>query len=81
MLFRSLPNTLENLKALPGIGDYTASAILSIVFNKSFIPLDGNVERIIKRILNLKSEKETSKENIINKKKFTNKKRVLHISK
>jgi len=67
---KKLPNTLEKLKALPGIGDYTASAILSIVFNKSFIPLDGNVERIIKRILNLKSEKETSKENIINKKKF-----------
>jgi len=67
---KKLPNTFEKLKALPGIGDYTASAILSIVFNKSFIPLDGNVERIIKRILNLKSEKETSKENIINKKKF-----------
>ena len=67
---KKLPNTLEKLKALPGIGDYTASAILSIVFNKSFIPLDGNVERIIKRILNLKSEKETSKKNIINKKKF-----------
>jgi len=67
---KKLPNTLEKLKALPGIGDYTASAILSIVFNKSFIPLDGNVERIIKRILNLKSEKETSKENIFNKKKF-----------
>ena len=40
------------------------------MFNKSFIPLDGNVERIIKRILNLKSEKETSRENIIKKKKF-----------
>jgi len=67
---KKLPNTLEKLKALPGIGDYTASAILSIAFNKPFIPLDGNVERIIKRILNLKSEKETSKENIFNKKKF-----------
>jgi len=67
---KKLPNTLEKLKTLPGIGDYTASAILSIAFNKPFIPLDGNVERIIKRILNLKSEKEISKENIIKKKKF-----------
>jgi len=67
---KKLPNTLEKLKTLPGIGDYTANAILSIVFNKPFIPLDGNVERIIKRILNLKSEKETSKENIIKKKNF-----------
>jgi A/G-specific adenine glycosylase len=67
---KKLPNTLEELKTLPGIGDYTASAILSIAFNKPFIPLDGNVERIIKRIFNLKSEKEISKENIIKKKKF-----------
>ena len=67
---KKLPNTLEELKTLPGIGDYTASAILSIAFNKPFIPLDGNVERIIKRILNLKTEKEISKENIVKKKKF-----------
>jgi len=67
---KKLPNTLEELKTLPGIGDYTASAILSIAFNKPFIPLDGNVERIIKRILNLKSEKEISKENIVKKKKI-----------
>ena len=67
---KKLPNTLEELKTLPGIGDYTASAILSIAFNKPFIPLDGNVERIIKRILNLKSEKEISKGNIIKKKKI-----------
>ena len=67
---KKLPTTLEELKTLPGIGNYTASAILSIAFNKPFIPLDGNVERIIKRILNLKSEKEISKENIIKKKKI-----------
>ena len=67
---KKLPNTLEKLKTLPGIGDYTASAILSIAFNKPFIPLDGNIERIIKRLLNLKTEKEISKENIIKKKKI-----------
>ena len=65
-----LPNTIDKLKSLPGIGEYTANAIMAIGFNKPFIPLDGNVERIIKRILNLKSEKEIRKENIIKKKKI-----------
>ena len=49
-----LPDNFEDLKSLPGIGNYTASAILAIVFNKPYIPLDGNIERIIKRYLYLK---------------------------
>ena len=65
-----LPNTLDELKKLPGIGEYTASAILAIAFNKSYIPLDGNIERVIKRLLNLKSETEIRKENLIKKKKI-----------
>ena len=63
-----LPNDLNTLKKLPGIGEYTASAILAIAFNKPFIPLDGNVERVIKRLLNLKTKKQTKKENIKEKK-------------
>ena len=39
-----LPNDFEELKKLPGIGDYTASAISAIAFNKPIIPLDGNIE-------------------------------------
>jgi len=65
-----LPNTLDELKKLPGIGEYTARAILAIAFNKSYIPMDGNIERVIKRLLNLKSETEISKENLIKKKKI-----------
>ena len=65
-----LPNTLDELKKLPGIGEYTARAILAIAFNKPYIPLDGNIERVIKRLLNLKSETEISKENLIKKKKI-----------
>jgi len=65
-----LPNTLDELKKLPGIGEYTASAILAIAFNKPHIPLDGNIERVIKRLLNLKSETEIRKENLIKKKRF-----------
>ena len=64
-----LPNTLDELKKLPGIGEYTASAILAIAFNKPYIPLDGNIERVIKRLLNLKSETEIKKENLVKKKK------------
>ena len=60
-----LPNDFEKLKKLPGIGDYTAKAILAIVFNKPIIPLDGNIERLTKRILNLKSEEEIQRNNII----------------
>ena len=64
-----LPNNYDELKKLPGVGDYTASAISAIVFNKKIIPLDGNIERLLKRILNLKTEKEISKENLHKEKK------------
>ena len=63
-----LPNTIEDLKTLPGVGEYTSRAIMAIAFNKPVIPLDGNIERVIKRIFYLRNARETSKENIINKK-------------
>ena len=63
-----IPNNFEDLKKLPGIGDYTASAILAIAFNKPFIPLDGNIERLLKRYLYLKKESETNKKNLEKKK-------------
>ena len=65
-----LPRTIDELKSLPGIGDYTANAIMAIAFNEPFIPLDGNIERVIKRLLSLKSAEETSKENLIREKKI-----------
>ena len=65
-----LPNNFEELKKLPGVGDYTANAISAIVFNKPIIPLDGNIERVLKRILNLKAEKEIKKKTYIKKKIF-----------
>ena len=66
----NLPDQIEQLKLLPGIGDYTSTAIMAIAFNKQFIPLDGNVERILKRVFYLKSEKEISKDNLHKKKSF-----------
>jgi len=65
-----LPDNIDQLKSLPGIGDYTSSAIMAIAFNQQFIPIDGNVERILKRIFYLKTEKETSKDNLHKKKSF-----------
>ena len=63
-----IPKNFEDLKSLPGIGNYTASAILAIAFNKPYIPLDGNIERVLKRYLYLKKDKEILKENLIQKK-------------
>ena len=63
-----IPNNYEDLISLPGIGNYTANAILAIAFNKSCIPLDGNIERVLKRYLYLKKDKEIQKENLIEKK-------------
>jgi len=62
-----IPNNYEDLISLPGIGNYTANAILAIAFNKSYIPLDGNIERVLKRYLYLKKNKEIQKENLIEK--------------
>ena len=64
----NLPNNFDDLIRLPGVGDYTASAILAIVFNKPYIPLDGNIERVLKRYLYLKKDKEIKKNNLIKKK-------------
>ena len=65
-----LPQKFEELKKLPGIGDYTASAISAIAFNRQLIPLDGNIERLLKRILNLKTDSDIKKENLHKKKKI-----------
>jgi A/G-specific adenine glycosylase len=48
-----LPSDPEALRALPGIGPYTAGALLSIAFNKDYAVLDGNVERVLARRLGL----------------------------
>ena len=63
-----LPSNFEDLLSLPGIGNYTASAILAIAFNQPYIPLDGNIERVLKRYLYLKKDKDLQKDNLIKKK-------------
>ena len=47
-----LPKSIEKIKTLPGVGDYTANALLGLIHNKAVIAIDGNVKRVISRIIN-----------------------------
>lgn len=49
----SLPASYESLRALPGIGDYTAGAIASIAYNQRTAAIDGNVRRVLSRLLDV----------------------------
>jgi A/G-specific adenine glycosylase len=44
------PDSEEGLRALPGIGPYTASAIAAIAFDRHTMPVDGNIERVVSRL-------------------------------
>ena len=46
----SFPNTYEELLTLPGVGDYTASAIASAAFARREAAVDGNVLRVVTRL-------------------------------
>jgi A/G-specific adenine glycosylase len=52
-----LPRTALELKTLPGVGDYTSAAIASIAFGESVAVVDGNVERVLLRIMGLAEER------------------------
>lgn len=47
----SFPESSDQWRKLPGIGRYTAAAIASIAFNEPVAVLDGNVERVLRRLL------------------------------
>jgi A/G-specific adenine glycosylase len=46
----AFPRSAEALRALPGIGDYTAAAIGAIAYDAPAVPVDGNVERVVARL-------------------------------
>lgn len=48
------PDTVERLRALPGIGPYTAGAIAALAFGRRAAAIDGNVDRVFARLLALK---------------------------
>jgi A/G-specific adenine glycosylase len=61
------PTTLEGIKALKGVGDYTAAAIGSIAFNLPAAVVDGNVYRVLARHYNIETPINTTE----GKKEFT----------
>ncbi|WP_129267905.1 A/G-specific adenine glycosylase [Bradyrhizobium betae] len=50
------PDTEEGLRALPGIGPYTAAAIAAIAFDRHTMPVDGNIERVVSRLFAVEEE-------------------------
>ncbi len=71
-----LPKTIKEIKNLPGIGNYTANALLGLVHNQPAIAVDGNVKRVFSRIINQQENKinfdqfiETNKRKLFNSKR------------
>ena len=68
-----LPKKFEEIKKLPGVGEYTARALLAFVYNQSHIPFDGNIKRVFSRLFNTNLEKNEKKiKKIINEQFYTN---------
>ena len=55
------PKGVEELRALPGVGPYTAGAVASFAFNKPAAIVDGNVARVFSRIFNDETEIDSTK--------------------
>jgi A/G-specific adenine glycosylase len=48
-----IPDAWQQLRGLPGVGDYIASAVLSIAYGQPYAVVDGNVKRVLSRLLRL----------------------------
>ena len=57
----AFPKDYPAILGLPGIGDYTAAAICSIVYDESYPVVDGNVKRVLSRIFQLSEPVNDSK--------------------
>jgi A/G-specific adenine glycosylase len=49
----AFPDTEEGLRALPGVGAYTAAAIAAIAFGRRAVVVDANVERVVARLFSI----------------------------
>ncbi|MGH6726140.1 MAG: A/G-specific adenine glycosylase [Pseudolabrys sp.] len=58
------PSDIAALRALPGVGDYTAAAIAAIAFDGACVPVDGNVERVVARLFAVEQELPAAKAEI-----------------
>ena len=54
--FDTLPSSFEELRALPGVGPYTAAAVASIAFGLRVPALDANGKRVFSRLLDLQEQ-------------------------
>ncbi len=45
-----IPQSWQDFRKLPGVGDYIAAAVLSIAFNQPYSVVDGNVKRVLSRL-------------------------------
>ncbi len=60
----TIPNDKKTLLSLPGIGEYTASAIRAIAFGKKETVIDANIERVVCRLFMIKKPINQSKKDI-----------------
>ena len=63
-----IPSSPEELQALPGIGPYTAGAIASFAFNRPASVLDGNVIRVLMRVLGVEDDPKLKAAQVVLKK-------------
>ncbi len=54
------PTRFEDIRALPGVGEYTAGAIASFAFNQPYPAMDGNVYRVVARLFDIDEAFDTS---------------------
>lgn len=54
------PKTYDEIRQLPGVGDYTAGAIASFAYNQPYPAMDGNVYRVVARLLDVDEAFDTS---------------------
>jgi|TARA_Y100000310_G_scaffold63867_1_gene59294 A/G-specific adenine glycosylase len=56
-----IPDDFVAFRSLPGVGEYIAGAVMSIAFEKPFVALDGNLSRVMFRILGIKRKSNRNK--------------------
>jgi A/G-specific adenine glycosylase len=66
-----IPGEKKNFLKLPGVGEYIASAVLSIAFGHAHAVVDGNVKRVLARIFRIDSPINQSKSHIVFKQEAT----------
>ena len=57
--YGGMPKAHKDFLSLPGVGTYTAAAVWAIAFGESHLPVDGNIRRVLSRLLDLDTLRET----------------------